>query len=789
MKLKFLFAVICVSLLYSCSDQDKINTYGFEPWGYTSNTEILSKEFSSEYMNSRAPRISEKLNEDWAFFYSPDPSENQEFASSDYEDNEWQLIRIPHTWMTYETTGDLHPFIMNASENEDAYWWRGWGYYRKNIEIDASLKDKRFFLEFDGVQKYCIIYINGRKVSDHKGGFNSFSVDISPYIDWSKPQQTISVSVNGYRRDKWKIPPMTAGNWNVYSGIYRPVRLLVKNDIHIPYQGNFDHEGGTFVTTPLVEDNSAIIQVATYIKNDRNTEQEVLLLTQITDTKDSILAEIKESRVLLPGLISKFEQQTPVLKNIQYWSDTNPVLYKVKSLVYSENNLIDSYESPLGIRTFFWDYETNDLHVNGEKINIRGTNRHQEYPWLGDAIPEWITLKDMMDIRYGQGINFMRTVHYPQAPVVYDFNNQHGIITVEEVPNIKNIDFNDEVQEQNVRAMIRRDRNNPSIFFWSVGNETSDAANSEWIVEEDTTRIIHARKAEGGGKYVQHTHLNLDMENLLRVTHRGWFTDQDVAELVNPNPSNGQEAGSNSWQYEKAKVLNGSIRGNLNHNCVAWLYEDHGADRNYKNSLLTALNAKGWVDMYRVPKYVYFLTKANYTSKPFIYLQSAYWRNKFVGQQKSISIDSNCEEVELFINNESAGKQKVSKDKFNSVSFNNIRIVDGEIKAVGYIQGKAVVDQLVKMPKTPKRIVLKATASDLNEENEKIAVITAYIVDENGTIVYDVAPDLEWVVEGEASLVGPSLYKNDLGKKRSPIGYRLRGYPCQQCCERYDTRR
>lgn len=773
MQTRFPIGILFLFILFfiACQERTTIDLSAYEPWRYTAEAPAFNREYSRQYMNTRPPRISEDLNYNWTFLYSPESREDTGYIQAVFNDETWEAIQLPHTWMCYETTGDMHPFIMHASESEDAYWWKGWGYYRKKIGFDPSLKGKRFFLEFDGVQKYSAVYVNGMKAGEHKGGFNSFSIDISPFLDWNREFQQIAVSVNGYRRDKWKIPPMTAGNWNVYSGIYRPVHLVVKNEVHIPFQGNSEHEGGTFVTTPWVKADSAIVQIATYIKNSKKEKENIRLLTQIIDPGGKLLLEMSDEQTVFPDSICRFTQSSPKLGNLQVWSDRNPVLYKVKSLVYVQDSLSDNFESPLGIRNFHWDYTTNELYVNGAKINIRGTNRHQEYPWLGDAIPEWISLKDMQDIRYGLGINFMRTAHYPQAPVVYDFNNQNGIITVEEVPNIKNIEFNDEVQEQNARAMVRRDRNNPSIFFWSVGNETSDAANSAWIWEEDKTRIIHARKAEGGGEYVQHTHLNLDMENLLRVTHRGWFAHEDAQ--CDTKPDNGQEAGSNLWQYESAKTINGSIRGNLNRNCVAWLYQDHGADRNYNNSLLTALNAKGWVDMYRVPKYIYSLTRANYTESPFISINSAFWRANYIGQERPVSVDSNCEDVELWKNNVLVGKQKIAKEAFNSVRFENVFIEEGELKAVGYRNGEPVASQILRMAGKPERIILRSTSETLGDDNERIAVITAYVVDEAGTVVFDTAPPLQWEVKGEARLVGPSLYENDLGKKEAVqgIGY------------------
>lgn len=768
----FLFLLIFLVPVASYAGNNDFE--GYKPWGEASGSKSIDPRFTRSYMDSRSPRLVFELNSDWTFLYSPVSYELDSFVRKETDDRKWQIIRLPHTWMTYETTRELHPFIMNASENDDAYWWKGWGYYRKRIEISKSLQNKSLFLEFDGVQKYCKIYMNGIEVCEHMGGFNSFSVDITKFIQWDNKEQIITVAVNGYRRDKWRIPPMTAGNWNLYSGIYRSVRFVAKNKVHIPYQGNYNTEGGTFVTTPWIRHDSARVAVKTFIQNTSDMEQVILLNTKIVNNSGGIMAELNNTKELKSGEQVCIPQQSPILSKIKLWSPDTPVLYKVVSSVYQDGKLIDCYESPLGFRTFQWDYKSNTLIVNGSKINIQGINRHQEYPWLGDAIPTWITLKDMADIRYGLGDNFMRTAHYPQDPIVYDFNNQSGIITVEEVPNIKNISFNDRVQEQNVRSMIRRDRNNPSVFFWSVGNETSDAADSRWVVEEDTTRIIHARKAEGAGDFVQHTHENLDMENLLRVTHRGWFCNDDQQNGSRLNPIDGQLAGSNEWEYERAKMVNGSVRGDLNHNCVAWLYQDHGADRKYSGSTLNSVNAKGWVDMYRIPKYIYQLTRANYVDKePVLFIHPTYWRKKYTGTRQPVVIDSNCDEIELFVKGTSLGRIVSKRDNYNSVCFDSILVQDAEISAVGYINNKKVITRKLSMPGSPDHIVLQSTHTKLDGQNEGIAVLTAYVVDKNNHLVFDASPDIKWTVSGEAKLIGPSAYTSDIHKLESKqgIGY------------------
>lgn len=736
---------------------------GFEPWYVSQNLSCLDSCFTRSYMDSRAPRLVANLNKDWTFSYQPSENLQEKLVSVEYNDKVWQAVAIPHTWMTYETTGDLHPFIKNASETDDSYWWKGWGYYRKHFKIDSNLKQKKVFLELDGVQKYCRIYLNGSFIAEHKGGFNSFSIDLTSKVNWTN-DNILTVAVNGYRRDKFGIPPMNAGNWDVYSGIYRDVRLVLKNKIFIPYQGDYDYEGGTFVTTPIVTNDSANVNIKTFVRNDTPNLVNCIIQTLIEDKDGKLICSI-EKKTTLPILQTTcIDQISPTIKNPKLWSPNSPNLYKVISKILVSNKVQDTYESVLGFRWFKWDYSTNNLYINGKKINIKGINRHQEYPWLGDAIPKWISIEDMKDIKYGLGMNFMRTAHYSQDPLIYDFNNQNGIITVEEVPNIKNIDFNREIQEQNLRQMIRRDRNNPCILFWSMGNETNHGADSRWAWEEDKTRIIHARKAEDTGDFVQHTDLNLDMENLLRVSMRGWFDSDDMPSDVERNPLNGQVAGSNAWQHARALIPNGSIRGDLNNNCVAWVYQDHGADRTYKNYPLKNINAKGWVDSYRIPKYIYYLTRANYQDTPMVFVQPHFWRKKYIGQHKDFIVDSNCEEIELYVNEKSKGILKLNKEKYNSVSFPNITVEEGTMRVEGRNKGKTVCSYILKMPGDPYRIILKSSSDKIESGRNGIAIITAYIVDRNGNLVFDASNKLTWSISGKGNLIGPKVYETDKDK-------------------------
>ncbi|MCK5462449.1 MAG: DUF4982 domain-containing protein, partial [Bacteroidales bacterium] len=218
-----------------------------------------------------------------------------------------------------------------------------------------------------------------------------------------------------------------------------------------------------------------------------------------------------------------------------------------------------------------------------------------------------------------------------------------------------------------------------------------------------------------------------------------------------------------TWQHERAQVRGGSIRGVLGDNTSAWLYEDHGADREYLNCILKHINPKGWVDMYRQPKYVYWLTKANYTDIPTVFIHPHFWRARYLGQRKTITIDSNCDEVELLVNGRSLGKRIPDKANMYTLDYENVEIVRGELKLTGIKNGERI-ETRVYMPGAPARINLKTAQKEIGADRSGIAIVEASIVDENGNPVFDANNTLNWKVDGPAKLVGHHVYETDIEK-------------------------
>ena len=714
------------------------------------------------FENQKSPRIEKIINSQWTFNYFPNETANKGYESPGFDDTKWPAISLPHTWSTYETTGELHPFIRNAAENDNPYWWTGWGWYRKHFSINRDYSGRKVFIEFEGVQKYCKVWLNGKYLGDHKGGYGSFDFDITGFL---KPGEdnVLAVAVNNRQNDEFKIPPMAAGNFNVYGGIYRDVTLVLKDKLYIPMQGSASHEGGTFITTPQVSEKEGVVRVQIWVKNDNPQKKNCTLQTSIADATNKIIQVIKSDAVINPGQLYKFDQTGKPIKNPHLWSNEDPYLYKVYTEVIDGKAVVDTYTSPLGFRWFRWDYKENFLYVNGKKMVIHGGNRHQEYPWLGDAIPKWITVMDYLDMSENLNYNFMRTAHYPNDKLVYELADKYGIVIDEESPSIKNQVFSVEVQEQQMKEMIRRDRNHPGIMFWSMGNETNHAVDSKFAVAEDTTRILTARRVTEGsaGAYVKHTDENLAIENLLRCTIRGWY-NKDVRDL---EPSDSQHCGTEEHQQNMLKASGRFRTGNL----CTWLYEDHGTDREYLNSPLLHVNPKGYVDVYRVPKYAYYFWQATYYEKPMVFIQPHYWRSQYLGQKKDIVVNSNCDKVELKVNGVSKGFQSPDATNFHCVTFKDVTIEKGTLSAVASKNGKTVI-ALVVMAGEPAKTVLTGSHQKLLADRGSVAIIIADIVDSKGNHVYGATNTVKWNVSGPATLVGPPVYESDINKHHEMEG-------------------
>ncbi|MBK8881125.1 MAG: beta galactosidase jelly roll domain-containing protein [Bacteroidales bacterium] len=439
-------------------------------------------------------RIEKVINSNWTFNYFPSESAGKGYESPGFNDSRWPAISIPHTWNSYETTGELLPFTKSPGEIGEPFWWTGWGWYRKHFSFNGDYSDHKVFIEFEGVQKYCKIWVNGKYAGDHKGGYGSFDFDITGFIN-PAGDNLIAVAVTYIQKDEFTMHPLTDGKFNVSCGIYRNVKLVIKNKLYIPMQGSAEHEGGTFISTPLISEQEATMKVMTWVKNDYPQPRACILQTTIMDQNNQVIQVIRSEEVIDAGQLFMFNQVSRPVKTPHLWSIEDPYLYTILSEVIDKKEVVDSCLTTTGFRWFRADEKDSTIYLNDKKAELKGVSRHQEYPWLGDAVPDWIIGMDYTDIRGRAGSNFIRTINYPGNQFSYQQSDKHGIIAEEDFSAIGDHNFSVEEQKQQLREMIRRDRNHPSIISWGVGEPAGMSENRIFASLEDSTRTIVSVRA------------------------------------------------------------------------------------------------------------------------------------------------------------------------------------------------------------------------------------------------------------------------------------------------------
>ncbi|MFC1763782.1 beta-galactosidase GalB [Planctomycetota bacterium] len=410
------------------------------------------------------------FNSDWKFYYGS-VTDGQ---AVDYDDSNWRTLNLPHDWAIEG------PFDSKHNARTGGLPVHGTGWYRKSFVVPSEWDGKRIAVSFDGAMSNAHVWINGRFVGNRPYGYSGFEFDITDKITVGK-SNIIAVRLT---------PEDLASRWYPGAGIYRQVRLKVNDPLHIP-------QWGTFVTTPLATKTEAVVNVSTTIRNDANVSKQAQLVTTIIDDQDhTISKELLEFTA--EGKSSISLEQNVRLRNPSLWNIGHPNLYKAISQIVVDDKVIDVYETEFGIRTIRIDAQKG-VHVNGNPIRLNGVCMHHDLGPLGAAV-NYRATERQMEIMQSMGVNSLRTSHNPPSPEMLQVCDRLGILVIVEafdewrlgkIPNGYHKVF-DQWHERDLRDMIRRDRNHPSVFMWSIGNEILEQNQKDgWKLTKHLTEICH----------------------------------------------------------------------------------------------------------------------------------------------------------------------------------------------------------------------------------------------------------------------------------------------------------
>lgn len=741
-------------------------------------------------------RITEDFNKDWKFHLGDIPKAE----GIQFDDSGWRKLNLPHDWSIEGQFGNDNPSGVGGGALPG-----GTGWYRKSFIIPENSKEKLVFVEFDGIYRYSEVWINNNYLGKRPNGYISFQYELTPFLKYGNEKNIIAVRVDN------SLQPNT--RWYSGSGIYRNVRLVINNKLHVEHWG-------TFITTPRVNKETAKLKIRTRLRNSSAKDQFVMLKTFILDKSGEKVSESVSENKILKDTVSEIVQDINVDKPI-LWSIENPYLYKVLSIIELDKKTVDSYETSFGIRTFNFDSKKGFL-LNGRQVKIKGVCIHHDLGFLGAAVNKR-AIERQLEIMKDMGVNGIRTAHNPPAPELLDLCDKMGFIVMDEAFDMwkkgkTKYDYSldwDDWHKKDLEDMVLRDRNHPSVFIWSIGNEVLEQWDSTGLtVTKELTSIIRkldtSRPITSNLNYpepdnfiirsgtldligLSYHHQNFEAfpdsfpgqkfigsETTSALATRGdydmpsdsirrWPLRWDI-------PFNGGNPGNTCSSYDNCSTPWGSTHEESwrlvkKHDFLSGMYIWTGFDYLGEPTPYVWPSRSsyfGIVDLAGFPKDAFYLYQSEWTDKPVLHIFPHWNWNK--GDTIDVWVYTNCEEVELFLNGKSLGTKKKQADDLHLMW--RLSYEPGTLKAIGKQKSAALFKGngknkphseiltrgiLIKEVKTagpPAKIILEPDRKEIACDGDDLSFITVKILDKDGILVPYANNLIDFEIKGEGKIAG-----------------------------------
>lgn len=731
---------------------------------------------------ANAARYHLLMDRDWKFFLG----DNKDASAADFNDASWRQLDLPHDWSVESN------FDRNAPTGRGGgYLPAGIGWYRKTFRLPSSASGKQVSIQFDGIYKNSEVWINGYYLGKHPNGYISFVNELTPYL--VKGANTIAVRVDNSQQPNTR--------WYSGSGIYRHVWLDITSALHVA-------QWGTAVTTPEFSAGQALVKVKTRIDN-RNAAADAVLTSVIYDAGGRKVASASIPVSVGRDTSAEFNQQLQV-PSPELWSVDAPRLYQLHSVITSGKKVIDDYESTFGIRTLEYS-NTKGFLLNGKRVKMNGVCLHHDGGCVGAAVPLKIW-ETRLTLLKQMGCNAIRTSHNPFAPEFLDLCDRMGFLVMDEAFDVwetgkvkydYHLDFA-KWWKTDLTTFIKRDRNHPSVVIWSAGNEIGDQGRDRGVTllkglldvfhTEDPTRPVTTGNdgiaADGGStklafleaedivgyNYVDRWHERRELYyGLDHFDHPGWKMIGTESEALRNAPedsitfSNGRVTTNYNGSMVRAEQLwkfvamHDYVIGDFMWTGIDYLGEAHG---------LTKGSIAGEIDMTNRPKHGFYFYQSQWTTQPVLHLFPHWnWKGQ-EGQIIPVVAFTNCDTVELFVNNKSYGiKVQEFPRQGTSGGWNSyarplvkgttadlhlswdVAYEPGAIKAVGRKNGKQVIVEELRTagPTAALRITKDTTA--VHADGSDVALINIDVVDAQGNVVPDADNLIRFNVTGNGKLL------------------------------------
>ena len=677
-----------------------------------------------------------------------------------YNPKDWRKVDLPHDWCVEgKFINDKSRVIDGAPEGLVSHGFLpvGIGFYRKEFSIPKSDEGKKITLEFDGIFRNSTVWVNGHLMGNHLSGYTPSFYDLSDVLRYGdEGQNVVLVKVDARDYEGW---------WYEGCGIYRHAWLLKTDRLHV---GRY----GTYISTPDVSENMASIHIETKIVNEYNSPRKLKIVSEIQDQYGNTI-DTKENMLEIGALEKTYAEQTGNVPNPLLWSPETPNLYKVITNLHCEGRIVDTYETTFGIRTA--EVRKDGFYLNGKRYHIKGTANHQDFAGVGVAVPDKIheyrikLLKEM-------GCNAYRTAHNPTAPEVMDICDRKGMLFLDENRLLSST----KEGLEDLKTLIMRDRNHPSVFMWCLENEEplEGSATGRRILQTmvdvvrnlDSTRQItaamnHGWNENGYSDVVDVVGYNYGQRNMQYVKDKEQYPERLM--LMTETSSFVSTRGEYADNYSKGIVSNmgngvgwGMLPGTDWHHVVkypylsgmfAWTGFDYRGEPTPIYKWPTVVSHFGIMDLCGFPKDSYYAYKAAWTDEPVLHVFPHWnWPDK-IGKEIDIMGYTNCDEVELSINGKSLGRRKTKP--YERLKWSAI-YQPGKVIAKGWRNGKMVIKKTIETTDTASKLSIVSSDNYLKADGKDVAILNISVKDSKGRVVPTADNLIRFSIEGPGIIIG-----------------------------------
>ncbi|MEN6455030.1 MAG: beta-galactosidase GalB [Prolixibacteraceae bacterium] len=737
------------------------------------------------------------LQADGSFLSEPEGLQNVET-----DDASWRKLDLPHDWAIEG------PFRIELKGETGKLPYKGIGWYRKHFNVPAADEGKQIFLDFDGAMAYAQIWLNGQFVGTWPYGYNSFRMDLTPFLRFGQ-ENIVAVRLD---TEKWE------SRWYPGAGIYRHVWMVKTGGVHVAHWG-------TRIATPEISDESALVNIDVSVENQKNDAVEAAVETCIfefdaNNQTGSEVVSLKQQTIKIEARQKVTTTAEATIKDPKRWDLDSPNRYLARTTIKVDGKVTDIYHTAFGVRTIEFTAQKGFL-LNGRSVKIQGTCNHHDLGALGAAV-NTSALRRQLTILKEMGCNSLRTSHNPPAPELLELADQMGFLVWDEAFDCwqkgkREWDYNKlykEWHEKDLKAMVHRDRNHPSVFIWSIGNEVMEQRNVEMtkylagiVKTEDPTRPVSNGYNDPDGAREAGAVEALD---IMGVNY--FFSQQpkwDADPRYSDKPTLGSETSScissrgeyyfdkeyQNWQvssYDQSRPGWGCppdeqfrINARFPHLLgeFVWTGFDYlGEPFPYNSDETNLLNFRndpfkraelekkleeirrnnppsrssyfGIVDLCGFPKDRYYLYQSQWKPDfPVAHILPHWnWKER-TGQIVPVHVYTSGTEAELFLNGKSMGRKVKKEGQDFRLVWDSVVYEPGIVKVVAYKNGSEWATDEMKTTGSTDKLQLSANRDAISPDGADLAFITVKVQDKGGLTVPGSRPLIRFEVEGPGEIV------------------------------------